>query len=122
MAALFLFADWGVRYGFGALWVPIFWGLGFLFLYVAIPKFGRFVTGNWTLHGYLYQIFDSRVLQVLAALATIIGPWGTMMVEIDYATSIYQPFFATEIHLYLLGSYSCPSLFFIYRMEATRLR
>lgn len=103
MAALFLFADWGIRYGFGAFWVPLFWGAGFLFLYVLVPRFDRFVSGNWTLHGYLNDVFRSRALQVIAAIATIIGLWGTMMVEIDYATTIYQPFFATETALYPVG-------------------
>src|SRR5579859_4058699 len=103
MAALFLFADWGIRYGFGALWVPIFWGIGFFLLNFAIPKFDYFISQNWTLHGYLKNRFNSRALQWVAAMATIIGLWGTMMVEIDYATQIYQPFFPTKIGLFLLG-------------------
>lgn len=103
MAALFLFADWGIRYGFGAFWVPVFWGLGFLFISLLVPKFDRFISANWTLHGYLHEVFRSRALQVVAATATIIGLWGTMMVEVDYATTIYQPFFATDLGLYLLG-------------------
>lgn len=103
MAALFLFVDWGIRYGLGAFWVPIFWGVGFFLLYLVIPKFGRFVSGTWTLHGYLNSVFGSRTLQVVAAIATIIGLWGTMMVEIEYATSVYQPFFNSEIALYGLG-------------------
>lgn len=103
MAALFLFADWGIRYGLGAFWVPLFWGIGFLFLYTLVPRFDRFVAASWTLHGYLRDVFASRVLQVVAAIATIIGLGGTMMVEIDYATTVYQPFFATETALYGLG-------------------
>ena len=103
MAALFLFADWGIRYGFGALWVPIFWGLGFFLLYLAIPKFDYFISQNWTLHGYLKNRFNSKALQWVAAIATIIGLWGTMMVEIDYATAIYQPFFSTKLSLFMLG-------------------
>jgi Na+/proline symporter len=92
MAALFLFADWGIRYG-----------LGFLFLYVLIPRFAGFVSGTWTLHGYLNHVSKSRALQVVAAIATVIGLWGTMMVEIEYATSVFQPFFASELALYGLG-------------------
>jgi Na+/proline symporter len=103
MAALFLFADWGIRYGFGALWVPVFWGLGFFLLYFAIPKFDYFISQNWTLHGYLKSRFNSKALQWVAAIATIIGLWGTMMVEIDYATQIYQPFFPARLSLFLLG-------------------
>jgi Na+/proline symporter len=103
MAALFLFADWGIRYGFGAFWVPLFWGIGFLFLYVLIPRFAAFVSGSWTLHGYLNHVSKSRALQVVAAIATVIGLWGTMMVEIEYATSVFQPFFTSEVALYGLG-------------------
>jgi Na+/proline symporter len=103
MAALFLFADWGIRYGFGAFWVPVFWGLGFGLLYLAIPRLGQFLSQNWTIHGYLHNAFSSRAVQVMASLATIIGLWGTMMAEIDYATSVYQPFFTDPKSLYVLG-------------------
>lgn len=91
MAAIFLFADWGFRYGFGGFWVPLFWFMGYLLLYFLIPKFEPFLENTWSLHGYLRSYFKSRSLQVVAAAATIVGLWGTMMVEIDYCAAVYQP-------------------------------
>jgi Na+/pantothenate symporter len=91
MAAVFLFADWGFRYGFGGFWVPIFWLLGYLLLYLFIPKFEPFLGKTWTLHGFLGDRFKSPKLQVIAASATILGLWGTMMMEIDYCTAVYAP-------------------------------
>ena len=96
MAAIFLFADWGYRYGFGGFWVPVFWLLGYLLLYLLIPKLGPFISKTWTLHGFLRNRFGSPMLQVVAALATILGLWGTMMVEVDYCTSVYQSFLGTD--------------------------
>jgi hypothetical protein len=90
VAALFLFVDWGIRYGLGALWVPIFWMAGFLLLYRALPYFATFHGNPSTLHTYLFQQFgQSRILQISAAAATVIGLWGTMMTEIDYTVQLY---------------------------------
>ncbi len=110
MAAVFLFADWGFRYGFGGFWVPLFWLLGYLLLYFFIPKFEPFLEKTWTLHGYLRNRFNSPNLQIVAALATILGLWGTMMVEIDYCTSVYQSVLGTN---WLQGGTFILGLFFL---------
>lgn len=91
MAAIFLFAYWGVLYGLGGLWVCLFWMGGFLLLYFLIPRFQKFHQAKTTLHGYLGTVFSSRKLQVCAAICSIIGLWGTMMAEIDYTTIVYSP-------------------------------
>ncbi len=100
MAALFLFADWGIRYGLGSLWTPVFWALGFWLLYMLLPRMlayhGR--GASTTLHQYLAdQAGAGRGLRRLAASATILGLWGTMMAEADYATQVYVPVLPAEV-------------------------
>lgn len=92
MASLFLFADWGMRYGFGALWVPVFWAGGFWLLLRMLHRFHVFHSSKVTLHGYLRKSFGNSVaLQRLAAGSTIIGLGGTMMAEIDYTLLVFGP-------------------------------
>ncbi len=94
MAAIFLFAYWGILYGLGAIWVPIFWFLGFFLLYKLLPKFMPFHEKKhaFTLHQYLTERFSSGPwFQRVAACATILGLWGTMMAEIDYVIQTYVP-------------------------------
>ena len=107
MAAMFLFAYWGVLYGLGALWVPLFWGLGFLLLYLLLPKFMRYHEQGTakTMHQYLAQCYGGgRVLQSTAAIATIMGLWGTMMAEIDYVVQVYSPIFTNPWAVYFSGA------------------
>jgi Na+/proline symporter len=94
MAAVFLFAYWGFLYGVGALWTALFWGLGYYILYAILPKFKEYRALNVTetLHFFIRQRFSSsRNLQVLAAVATLIGLMGTMFAEVDYTVAVYHP-------------------------------
>jgi Na+/proline symporter len=91
MAAMFLFAYWGIIYGLGALWTAIFWFCGFALLYRLLPKFLPFHDNPTTLHQYLAERFGKKSIQRLAAAATIIGLWGTMMAELDYTMQVYSP-------------------------------
>jgi Na+/proline symporter len=105
MAAVFLFAYWGVLYGLGALWTPLFWALGFWLLLRLIPKFIPYHKYKVTMHEYLAQKFQAgRRLQIAAAVATIVGLWGTMMAEIDYTIQIYSPVIKSQKGIFLLGS------------------
>jgi Na+/proline symporter len=106
MAAIFLFADWGARYGLGALWTVLFWFLGFALLYFLLPRFLDFHSQRAsTLHQYLTSRFHAgHAFQRLAALATIVGLWGTMMSEVDYTTQIYDPIFPTQWMKLVLGA------------------
>src|SRR5690349_11851995 len=95
MAAMFLFTYWGILYGLGALWAPIFWGLGFGLLWLLMPRFLSFheKQGAFTLHQYLAERFGAgRAFRTTAAVATVIGLWGTMMAEIDYTLQVYSPY------------------------------
>jgi hypothetical protein len=92
MASLFLFAEWGMRYGLGALWVPVFWAGGFWLLLRVLPKFDSFHSSKLTLHGYLRVRFGNSVaLQRLAAVLTILGLGGTMLAEVDYTVGVFGP-------------------------------
>jgi Na+/proline symporter len=107
MAAMFLFAYWGILYGLVALWTPICWALGFFLLWWLLPKFMPYHErhGTITLHQYLADTFrGGRTLQTTAAAATIIGLWGTMMAEIDYVLLVYSPVIKDRRLLYLLGA------------------
>jgi hypothetical protein len=97
MAAIFLFAYWGALYGLGALWTPLFWGIGFWLLIRLLPYFMNYHARASTMHEYMGHVFgNSKLLQTLAAIATIVGLWGTMMAEVDYTIQIYIPIVKTE--------------------------
>jgi Na+/proline symporter len=104
MAAVFLFVYWGALYGLGALWTPLFWALGFWLLLKLLPLFLRYHAQGSTMHAYMSEAFGSKNLQWLAAIATLIGLWGTMMAEVDYTIQIYTPLVKTERHQLILGA------------------
>src|SRR5947209_16987248 len=52
MAAIFLFAYWGALYGLGALWTPLFWGIGFWILIKLLPSYVEYHTRGTTMHEY----------------------------------------------------------------------
>lgn len=94
MAALFLFASWGILYGVGALWTALFWAVGYWLLYLLLPFFKPYweVDEPLTLHAFVRRRFGAgRSLQVLAAAATVVGLVGTMVAEVDYTALVYTP-------------------------------
>ena len=106
MAAMFLFAYWGAIYGLGALWAALFWAVGYFVLYRLLNKMIPYHEQSeaTTLHQYLADSFAAgKPLQTLAAIATIIGLWGTMMLEIDYTLQTYRPIITNEVVLSILG-------------------
>jgi Na+/proline symporter len=109
MAALFLFAYWGFVYGIGALWTALFWGIGYLLLFLVLPKFMQYHSNAnaQTLHSFIRNQFRSaRSLQIAAAIATIIGLMGVMLAEVDYTVAVYRPALSVEpifLQLFFLG-------------------
>ncbi len=94
MAAIFLFAAWGILYGIGALWTAVFWGVGYALLLRLIPRFAGFLDepGPLTLHQFIRRRFGAgRSLQFVAALATTLGLLGTLVAEVDYTVLAYEP-------------------------------
>lgn len=104
MAAMFLFAYWGILYGLGALWTAVFWALGFGLLYILLPKFIPFHDQPTTLHDYLSRKFNRRSIRWLAAIATIAGLWGTMMAELDYTMQVYAPVVSSPTYTFIIQS------------------
>lgn len=104
MAAMFLFAYWGILYGLGALWTAVFWALGYWLLYYLLPKFIPFHDKPTTLHDYLSRRFNKPSIRWLAALATIVGLWGTMMAELDYTMQVYAPVVSDPWYTYIVQS------------------
>lgn len=106
MAAFFLFAYWGAKYGLGALWTPLFWAFGFWLLGLLLPKFLAYHKGaSSTMHQYMAIRFKAgRQLQILAAFATIAGLWGTMMAEVDYTLQVYSPVLKNLQQDYIVGA------------------
>jgi hypothetical protein len=113
MAAVFLFAYWGAIYGLGALWTPLFWALGFGLLILLLPRFRGYHsqaspsngTEALTMHGYIAKVFGAgRNIRWLAAAATIVGLWGTMMAEVDYTIQIFSPMMQAPASQFLLGA------------------
>ncbi len=92
MAAIFLFAYWAILYGLGALWTIVFWFFGFWILKKLLPRFLAFHNDPTTMHGFIADRFGGgKSLRTWAAVATILGLWGTMMAEIDYTVQILAP-------------------------------
>ena len=104
MAAMFLFAYWGILYGLGALWTAVFWALGFCLLYILLPKFIPFHDQPTTLHEYLSRKYNRKGIQWLAAIATIAGLWGTMMAELDYTMQVYAPVVSNTWYTFIIQS------------------
>jgi len=104
MAAMFLFAYWGIIYGLGALWTAVFWALGFALLYILLPKFIPFHDQPTTLHDYLSRKYNRKSIRWLAAFATIAGLWGTMMAELDYTMQVYAPVVSDPIYTFIIQS------------------
>ncbi len=91
MAAVFLFAVWGIDYGLGALWVVLFWALGYAVLYALLKYFLPFHAEQTTLHGYLAKVYGFKHLRWVASIATVLGLWGTMMAEVSYTLIVLAP-------------------------------
>ncbi len=105
MAAVFLFAYWGILYGIGAFWTPFFWFLGFFLLYKLLPRFLDYHDKSMTLHQYLAERYKGgKQLQAAASIATIVGLWGTMMAEVDYTVQLYSPIVQSQVYLFGIGA------------------
>jgi len=95
MAAFFLFATWGYQYGLGALWAVMFWFVGWIVLRSLTQQFADFrenTADSTTMHEYIKLRFGStRTLQLVAALATVLGLAGTMFAEVDYVAQVLAP-------------------------------
>ncbi|WP_435415086.1 hypothetical protein [Polaribacter aestuariivivens] len=92
IAALALFASWGYIYGFWTIWVPIFWGIGFLLLKYLNDKNKLDIflecEETLTIHGFLSKMYKNRYISIIAGVATLIGLSGTAFFEAEFTSDI----------------------------------
>ena len=100
VAALTLFATWGFLYGVGALWVPLFWGVGYWLLAKLIEKgyIDNFLLQHdvGTIHQFLANKTHWRLLGVLAALISLMGIVGPAMYEAEFVGTTVARIYALE--------------------------
>lgn len=114
IAALSLFASWGYLYGFWAVWVPIFWGLGFYLLRVFNNKGYLDVFyenhNNETMHGFIAEQYNYKFLAKLTAFASILGLSGTAFFEAEFTGSVMaNTLSTTHTHIWAIALF----LFFV---------
>lgn len=92
IASVSIFFAWGYLYGFGALINPVFWGVGILLFGLLLPKMVSYLGSGKTLHGYLGERYDSRTLEVVASVVTLIGFLGTFVAELAWGSAVFRMF------------------------------
>lgn len=89
VAVITLFATWGYLYGFWTIWVPIFWALGYYLLSILLEKgkLDSFLKQEniGTIHQFLSNRGNLRILGGLAALASLLGIAGPAMFEAEFS-------------------------------------
>ncbi|MEZ7206268.1 hypothetical protein [Pseudoalteromonas sp. DY56-GL79] len=92
IASITLFATWGFIFGLWTLLVPIFWGVGFYFVsyFLKSGKLDDFITSEsfGTLHQFISNGGNQRLLAILASIVTLVALAGPAMFEIKYVSEI----------------------------------
>jgi Na+/proline symporter len=89
VAAITLFATWGYDAGFWAIWVPIFWAMGYFAIAYMLNNglLDTFLKQDkiGTIHQFLSEKGGNfKLLGALAALASLLGIAGPAMFEAQY--------------------------------------
>jgi hypothetical protein len=93
LAVTVYFVFWGFKYGIGVFWYVLFWWLGILLFKSAAKKLLPFAFGSETLHGFLKSKYSGRnIIRKLAAVSTILGLLGALLVEINFGTETFYSF------------------------------
>jgi len=92
IASVSIFFAWGYLYGFGALVNPVFWGVGIVLFAWLLPRMTSYLGSGKTLHGYLGDRYNSRALEVVASLVTLIGFLGTFVAELAWGSAVFKMF------------------------------
>ena len=92
IASVSIFFAWGYLYGFGALVNPVFWGVGIALFGWLLPRMASYLGSGKTLHGYLGERYNSRTLEVVASLVTLIGFLGTFVAELAWGSAVFKMF------------------------------
>ena len=101
VAVLTLFATWGFLYGVGALWLPLFWGIGYWLLAKLIEKgyIDNFLLQRniGTIHQFLANKTHWRLIGILAALISLMGIVGPAMYEAEFVSTVVARIYALEV-------------------------
>jgi Na+/proline symporter len=92
IASVSIFFAWGYLYGFGALVNPVFWGVGIVLFGLLLPRMSSYLGSGKTLHGYLGERYNSRSLEVLASIVTLIAFLGTFVAELAWGGAVFKMF------------------------------
>lgn len=92
IASVSIFFAWGYLYGFGALVNPVFWGLGIVFFGLLLPRMSSYLGSGKTLHGYLGERYNSRALEIIASIVTLIAFLGTFVAELAWGSAVFKMF------------------------------
>jgi Na+/proline symporter len=92
IASVSIFFAWGYLYGFGALVNPVFWGVGIALFACLLPRMTSYLGSGKTLHGYLCARYNSRALEVVASLVTLIAFLGTFVAELAWGSAVFKMF------------------------------
>jgi Na+/proline symporter len=92
IASVSIFFAWGYLYGFGALVNPVFWGVGITFFALMLPRMTSYLGSGKTLHGYLGERYNSRALEVVSSIVTLIAFLGTFVAELAWGSAVFKMF------------------------------
>ncbi len=92
IASVSIFFAWGYLFGFGALVNPVFWGVGIALFAWLLPRMKSYLGSGKTLHGYLGERYNSRALEVVASLVTLIAFLGTFVAELAWGSAVFKMF------------------------------
>jgi Na+/proline symporter len=98
VAVFTLFATWGFQHGFWTIWVPLFWGSGYLIMlrFLKTGRLDRFLQSEnpGTLHQFLSETVNLKAVAVLAAFASLVGITGPAMYEAQFSGDLTARLFA----------------------------
>lgn len=103
VAAITLFATWGYDAGLWAIWVPVFWAMGYFFIGKLITKglLDPFLKQEsvGTIHQFISDKGKSKLLGALAALASLLGIAGPAMFEAQYVGELVARIGSSSLEL-----------------------
>jgi len=99
-SAILVFIEWSSTPGIGvaAVFSPLFWSLGVWILLLFFNRLWPYLEQGHTLHSFLSHHYDSRLIQRVAAIATITGFLGQFGVEILFTTKIVMISLNSDSH------------------------
>lgn len=121
IASVSILFAWGYLHGFGALVNPVFWGVGIVLFGLLLPRMSSYLGSGRTLHGYLGDRYNSRTVEVVASVVTLIAFWGTFVAELAWGSAVFKMFSTNPV---IVGSIltGMAIVIAIYLMRAGQLK